>query len=256
MQLQTKTKQSIPPAGESCCPILELRQYTLHPGQRDVLIELFDREFIETQEVLGMSAIGQFRDMDDPDHFVWLRGFQDMRSRARGLKAFYTGPVWKAHRDVANATMIDSDDVLLLHPVRPRSGFSLGRMHRNPPGSTSLPEGLCLATTYYFDAPDEGFAGFFERSIRPQVTQAGATVLGCFETEHSSNNYPDLPIREGVQVFAWFAIFKSYAAYQFYAAALAGSQEWRRAAMELTDRITGRPEELRLTPTARSRLHA
>jgi len=35
---------------ENCCPIVELRQYTLHPGQRDVLIDLFDREFIESQE--------------------------------------------------------------------------------------------------------------------------------------------------------------------------------------------------------------
>src|SRR5688572_13276071 len=31
-------------------PIVELRQYTLLPGKRDVLIELFDREFIEGQE--------------------------------------------------------------------------------------------------------------------------------------------------------------------------------------------------------------
>lgn len=32
-------------------PIVELRQYTLHPGKRDTLIELFDREFVETQEL-------------------------------------------------------------------------------------------------------------------------------------------------------------------------------------------------------------
>ena len=35
---------------QTCCPIVELRQYTLHPGQRDVLIDLFDREFVESQE--------------------------------------------------------------------------------------------------------------------------------------------------------------------------------------------------------------
>jgi hypothetical protein len=29
-------------------PITELRRYTLHPGRRDELIELFDREFVET----------------------------------------------------------------------------------------------------------------------------------------------------------------------------------------------------------------
>ena len=46
---------------QSCCPIVELRQYTLHPGKRDVLIDLFDREFVESQEALGMKVIGQFR---------------------------------------------------------------------------------------------------------------------------------------------------------------------------------------------------
>jgi hypothetical protein len=50
----------------TCCPIVELRQYTLYPGKRDVLIDLFDRTFIESQEVLGMRIIGQFRDLDNP----------------------------------------------------------------------------------------------------------------------------------------------------------------------------------------------
>jgi len=44
----------------TCCPIVELRQYTLHPGKRDVLIDLFDREFVESREALGMKVIGQF----------------------------------------------------------------------------------------------------------------------------------------------------------------------------------------------------
>src|SRR5439155_10598944 len=51
---------------QTCCPIVELRQYTLHRGKRDVLIDLFDREFIEPQETLGMNILGQFSDLDDP----------------------------------------------------------------------------------------------------------------------------------------------------------------------------------------------
>src|SRR5207253_4606951 len=71
---------------QTCCPIVELRQYTLHPGQRDVLIDLFDREFVESQEALEIKVIGQFRDLDNPNRFVWLRGFRDMPSRAQALK--------------------------------------------------------------------------------------------------------------------------------------------------------------------------
>src|SRR6266480_4971886 len=121
-----------------CCPIVELRQYTLHPGKRDVLIELFDREFVESQEILGMYVIGQFRDLNDPDRFVWLRGFRNMSERAEGLTAFYTGPVWKANREAANATMIDSDNVLLLRPARPSSGFALGTTDRPQPGAKEI----------------------------------------------------------------------------------------------------------------------
>jgi len=59
-------------------PVVELRQYTLRPGQRDVLIDLFDREFVESQEADGMAIVGQFRDLDDPDRFTWIRGFASM----------------------------------------------------------------------------------------------------------------------------------------------------------------------------------
>src|SRR4029077_20100414 len=102
-------RQPSEPTPDATAPtVIELRQYTLHAGKRDVLIDLFDAEFIESQEALGLTVIGQFRDVDDPDRFVWLRGFRDMTIRAKGLKAFYGGPVWRDHREAANATMIDS----------------------------------------------------------------------------------------------------------------------------------------------------
>lgn len=74
-----------PPAAPDC-QVVELRQYTLHPGRRDTLIELFDREFVETQEALGINVIGQFRDLDGPDRFVWLRlGLFDTCPRERAV---------------------------------------------------------------------------------------------------------------------------------------------------------------------------
>src|SRR4249920_4096345 len=112
---------STQPARDECA-VVELRQYTLRPGSRDGFLDLFDREFIESQEVLGSWVVGQFRDLDDPDRVVWLRGFRDMPTRAEALTAFYGGPVWQAHREAANACIIDSDNVLLL---RPANGGSL-----------------------------------------------------------------------------------------------------------------------------------
>src|SRR5688572_21857985 len=149
-------------------PIVELRQYILHTGRRDNLIELFDREFVETQEAVGIQVIGQFRNLDDPDQFVWLRGFNDMEARAESLNAFYSGPVWKAHREAANATMIDSDNVLLLRLSQGACGFTFDRTNRPPLGSRAKQDGFVTATIYYFDAPvDSEFINTFENTIKP-----------------------------------------------------------------------------------------
>src|SRR3979409_225487 len=115
------------PSGAMHCPVVELRQYTLKPGRRDVLIDIFERSFIEPQEAVGARILGHFRDLDAADRFVCLRGFRYMPSRKLALEAFYGGEVWGRHRDAANETMVDSDNVLLLRPARPGSGFQSGR---------------------------------------------------------------------------------------------------------------------------------
>ena len=72
--------------------IVELRQYTLHLQQREVLIDLFDREFVETQDAQGMRVLGQFRDLDRPDQFVWLRVFVYMPACHRAWSVFIAAP--------------------------------------------------------------------------------------------------------------------------------------------------------------------
>jgi hypothetical protein len=59
--------------------------------------------------------------LDDPNRFIWLRGFADMTTRAQALHVF-GGPFGK-HREAANETMIDSDNVLLLRPADRPPGF-------------------------------------------------------------------------------------------------------------------------------------
>src|SRR6267378_4826290 len=241
---------------QTCCPIVELRQYTLHPGKRDVLIDLFDRELVESQEAVGIKIIGQFRDLGNPNRFVWLRGFRDMPSRAQALKDFYGGPIWKAHREAANATMIDSDNVLLLHPATPTSGFSLGNKERPRVGANEARSELIVATIYYFDAPvDAVFVDFFEKTVRPAVIGSGATVLAFLVTEHSENTFPALPVREGENVFVWFARFNDSAAYERHIAALTQYPRRRdQISKELSRHLKREPEILKLSPTTRSLL--
>ncbi len=236
-------------------PIVELRMYALHPGRRDDLIELFEREFIETQEAVGMQVIGQFYDLDDPNRFVWLRGFNDMDSRAQSLNAFYSGPIWKEHRDAANATMIDSDNILLLRLTHPTSGFSLNG-HRPPRGNRTTQNGFLTATIYYFSRPvDSDFIHYFENTIHPVLMETDAQLLAYFVTEDSPNTFPRLPVREGEHVFVWFTGFPNQAAYEHHTKQLAESRIWKEDISKyLKRRLIKKPEVLRLSPTPRSQL--
>ena len=237
-------------------PILELRMYALHPRRRDDLIRLFEREFIETQEAVGIQVIGQFYDLDDPNRFIWLRGFQDMAARAESLQAFYSGPIWKAHRDAANATMIDSDNVLLLRLPPGACGFSLRDMNRPPAGSHITQHGFVAATIYYFDEPvGMEFTHYFENTIQPVVVKTGASILAYFITEDSPNTFPQLPVREGESAFVWFAGFSDQEAHKNHLSRLRESSLWtEEIAPYLKKNLKGKPEVLRLTPTPRSRL--
>lgn len=225
--------------------IVELRQYTLLPGKRDILIELFERELVESQEDVGMDVIGTFHDLDNPDRFVWLRGFESMESRGRSLAAFYGGPEWKAHRSAANATMIDSDNVLLLRPAWAGSGFADDGV-RAPRGSKVLPKGLVVVTTCALAAPATPALCAACRNVLPAAgAAAGAKTIVALVTETSSNTFPALPVREGENVLVWFVLFEDVES----ARAVALPPELERA-------LSKPPETLRLCPTPRSRLHA
>ena len=236
--------------------IVELRQYTLHPGQRDVLIGLFEQEFVESQESLAMPILGTFRDLDKPDRFVWLRGFQDMAARAPALKAFYEGPVWQAHRKAANATMVDSDNVLLLRVARPGSGVAPLERTRAAKGSSKVPPGLVVANIYYFDKElPATFVDDFDKSARPALAAAAVGVNATYVSETSANNFPRLPIRERDRVFVWLSVFPSVEDYERGLERLARSKEWQAASARIRERLKGEPEVLRLQPTPRSQLH-
>jgi quinol monooxygenase YgiN len=236
--------------------VLELRQYTLHPGKRDVLIDLFERNFVEGQEAQGMFIIGQFRDLDNPDRFVWLRSFTDMPARAAALNGFYYGPVWQSHREAANPTMVDSDNVLLLRPARADTGFPVTTSTLPPRDARGAGKGLVVASIVYLRSTTPGqFVDFFEKEIEPEWEKAGARVVAELATENSANNFPRLPVREGERVFVWFATFRDQVAYDNHRRALSASPGWREISGKLSLWTHQPIESLRLEPTARSRLH-
>jgi NIPSNAP len=236
------------------CEVFELRQYTLHPGQRDTLIELFDTAFVETQEAAGMQVIGQFRDLDACDRFVWLRGFADMAARRRALESFYGGPVWAEHRAAANATMIASDNVLLLRPAWPGAAAALAPHDRPPPGSLQPLPGLIDVTIFPLrDPAGPALLAWCRQRMCSTLAEGGATLQAWTTTEPSINDFPRLPVREGETVLVGIALFAGLDAYERFQT----SGRWARdVAPGLLQFLAKPAESLRLMPTARSALHA
>jgi hypothetical protein len=230
------------------CDVVEMRRYTLRPGMFDELQVVFQRWLVDGQERSGMRLGGQFRDRDNPDRFVWFRGFMSMAQRHQALEDFYLGPVWQEHRDTANATMLDSDDVLLLRPTEPahRPGPPVAA---GAPGPTADPTWV-IALAWSLPAGSD---------LAPALTGRGHEVLqqslgvpvAMWRTEPSANTFPRLPVRDGNHVVA-LAVFAHREQWSQAEKRLDADTEWQRLAERLEDAgATG--ELMRLEPTATSR---
>jgi hypothetical protein len=230
--------------------VVDLRQYTLVPGERDTLIDLFDQYLMDGQEEVGIHVIGQFRDLDHPDRFVWLRGFDSFAARGEALPRFYSGPVWQAHRDRANATMLDSDDALLLEPLH------LGA-HYPRPGATrydARADSLVAITVAYLSGPVSDADSALADHARSALAAAGADVVAVLTTYSAENNFPALPLRDE-HVLVWISRFADDVGHARHDELLAKSSAWNGVLNRLAARSDRLPmQQLRLRPTNRSQL--
>ncbi|CAA9431904.1 MAG: FIG00794195: hypothetical protein [uncultured Ramlibacter sp.] len=175
-----------------------------------------------------------------------------MAERAEGLSAFYGGTTWAAHRDAANATMIDSDDVLLLRPAWEGSGVTVQR-ERPKGGAPDEARGLVDVTLFTLrdpPTPDLLQAAMHAGRI---LRDGGALDAAWYVTEPSPNNFPRLPIREGVQVLVGVALFPGRHHFEKFAR---GGRWQAEAAPLLRPHLAAEPRTMLLEPTTRSALRA
>ena len=150
--------------------------------------------------------------------------------------------------------MIDSDNVLLLRPAFPNSGFCLEHASRPTPGSRGQVAGLLVATIYHLGTmAGAAFAEFFARNLQSILTEAGVSVLASFVTETHSNTFPALPVREDANVFIWFSSVANGAIHEQRKTRIAALLRQKKPAGQLAN-LVGSSEELLLSPTTRSLL--
>ena len=87
----------------------ELRQYHIHPGQRDHWVKCMEEEIIPFQVKMGMVILGSFVGEDDPSVYVWIRRFESEPERKRLYDAVYQSDYWKNEIAPRVGQMIDRE---------------------------------------------------------------------------------------------------------------------------------------------------
>jgi len=104
--------------------ILEIRHYTLKPGQREAFIDFFEQTNRPALREAGMLVFGPLRDLENPDKVHWMRAFPSMEDRDKIKDGFYDGPVWNKQIEPLVMPMIDHYEAELTETTAGFEGFS------------------------------------------------------------------------------------------------------------------------------------
>ena len=94
--------------------IVEMRTYKTKPGKREAFIEIFRTRSMPAHAEIGMTILGPFLSVEDPDTFFFMRGFPDLASRDPMKAQFYEGPLWKNALEAILLPMLEKYDVVLV----------------------------------------------------------------------------------------------------------------------------------------------
>lgn len=222
--------------------LFEWRSYRTAPGRRDDLIAMFEGAFLGAYEAGGARIVATFRDLDQPDRWIWIRAFRDAESRRAALEAFYSSAAWKAGRRAANATIADTREVFLLRAVS-------GGAHAQDRAA------LIVATIHPLAARcEEDFAALFAAQAAPVLRAHGGAPFATFITDRRPNSFPRQRVRTS-PVFVTLTRFASVAAHDAFLAARDGDAVWiDEIRPALATCLSAPIRTHRLEPTARSAL--
>jgi len=97
--------------------IVEVRRYRIKPGRREEFLKFFLTRAVPAQHAHGMKIMGPLVDVENPNAFVFLRGFPSLEARDQMKDAFYGGELWKNELESIAMPMVDSYDVVLTETV-------------------------------------------------------------------------------------------------------------------------------------------
>jgi hypothetical protein len=93
--------------------IVEVRTYRVKAGRREDFIKFFESRAVPALRSYGMSVLGPLLDIENPNKFVWLRGFPSLEERELMKEAFYGGKLWTDELEAIAMPMLEGYDFAL-----------------------------------------------------------------------------------------------------------------------------------------------
>lgn len=234
----------------STATVIELRSYPMKPLSRDSFIDNFEAHYLQEIERLGALVLGQFRVMDEPNCFVWLRGYSEMSRREPSLRGFYASEVWKRHGEISRALFLRPLTVRLLRPLAGTdltAGATLAStLSAFASGTCSVETGVVVIDT--LRVTDSGQRDDLEEVLRTaKLGNEDSELRGLLAAEEQTDGWEEVVIRD-VHELIMVTAHRGVEAAERHTESLAGLIG--RSGVELSGQATSR----RLLPTMRSPL--
>jgi hypothetical protein len=194
--------------------VIELRNYLVRQGRRDGFINLFEENFVHSQNILGGYILGQYRVKGAGDNFFWIRGFKDMPARNKFLNDFYFGsPAWKQHKSEANSMLLNNDNVHLLQPLNLKGNSNDAEFSFNT-NWFGREKGVAVIDFYISNTKLEKLIEFVKKKYVAILNQSKIENTSFWTSETTPNDFPGLPVFQDKNLLVQITFYKNEFEYQ------------------------------------------
>ncbi len=194
--------------------VLELRNYLVRHGRRNEFINLFEENFVQSQNILGGYILGQYRIKGADDNFFWMRGFKDMPARYKFLNDFYFGsPDWKQHKSAANSMLLNNDNVYLLRPLDLEEDSNDIDFSFNT-NWFGQEKGVAVVDFYTSNTKRDKLVEFVKKKYAAILNASKIENASFWMSETTPNDFTGLPVFQDKNLLVQITFYKNELEYQ------------------------------------------
>ncbi len=194
--------------------VIELRNYLVRRGRRDEFINLFEENFVQSQNILGGYILGQYRVKGADDNFFWIRGFRDMPARYKFLNDFYYGsPAWKQHKSEANSMLLNNDNVYLLKPLNLKDSANDAELSFNT-SWFGQEKGIAVVDFCTSNTKRDKLIDFVKKKYAAILNASKIENSSFWMSEMTPNDFTGLPVFQDTNLLVQITFYKNESEYR------------------------------------------